>query len=163
MKESKLRKTNNNIQELDDVPGQPHLVLNPNGVSRSWKNFFGFRKKDRYLSTRLQDNLSIFLTLVKAFKRELIQIHISLTIYQFFVFFSSTYLLRSVVEFAQNPDQPLWQGLLLALGVILTETGRSIVISQQWTASVRVATRARSVMYSSVYKKTMRLRSLGTK
>ncbi|KJE88387.1 multidrug resistance-associated protein 9 [Capsaspora owczarzaki ATCC 30864] len=141
-----------------------HLVLDPIPAPRSPRNLFGLLSRRVVRSSRLADNVSVARTFVRTFKRELMRTHMLLTLQLFFVFFAPTFLLRELVAYAQDRGaQPVWHGILLALGILLNETGRSLVVSQSFTESIRVAGRARSVMFGIVYKKAMRLRTLGNK
>ena len=73
----------------------------------------------------------------------------------------NVYLLRSLVLFfaaSAEPRPPLWQGLALALGFFLAETGRSCFVNAHWLTAVEAGVRLRAAARALVFEKTLRLR-----
>ena len=76
-----------------------------------------------------------------------------------FAMVGNAYLLRELVIFFYTQDRPLWHGLLLALGFIITEFGRSLCVNHHWLIAVLIGIRLRAGVRGLLYNKTLQLRA----
>lgn len=66
-------------------------------------------------------------------------------------------LLRYLISFIQNHDQPLWYGISIASGMFLVAVVQSMILHQYFHLMFRLGMNIRSVLTSAVYTKAMNL------
>lgn len=78
-------------------------------------------------------------------------------------FISVTYFMRHLLEYAETPDASIWEGVKWALGLTLCELFRILFYAGAWSVGCRTAIRLRSACLAMLYRKVIRLNSLGNK
>ncbi|XP_075225195.1 ATP-binding cassette sub-family C member 5-like isoform X10 [Lycorma delicatula] len=76
-------------------------------------------------------------------------------------FISVTVCMRSLIKFAEVPEAPLSEGFKWAALLSITELLRTVLYSTTWAISYRTAARLRSACLTLLFKKVIRLNSLG--
>ncbi|CAD6187548.1 unnamed protein product [Caenorhabditis auriculariae] len=71
--------------------------------------------------------------------------------------FCNPLLLKSLIKFTEDLEQPLWQGVLLAVTMFMTSELSSLLLSHYFYLMYRVGTRVQTCLTAAVYKKTLRL------
>ena len=66
-------------------------------------------------------------------------------------------VLHAVIVFLRTPNAPLWQGLLLTLGVTLSQIAMSLCLRHYFFKCYTTGLRVRSAIVLSVYRKALRL------
>ncbi|VDL80145.1 unnamed protein product [Nippostrongylus brasiliensis] len=66
-------------------------------------------------------------------------------------------LLKYLISFIQNPNQPLWVGITIATGMFLVAVIQSMILHQYFHLMFRLGMNIRSVLTSAVYSKAMNL------
>ena len=66
-------------------------------------------------------------------------------------------VLHAIIVFLRTPDAPLWQGLLLTLGVTLSQIAMSLCLRHYFFKCYTTGLRVRSAIVLSVYRKALRL------
>ncbi|RZF41687.1 hypothetical protein LSTR_LSTR011622 [Laodelphax striatellus] len=77
-------------------------------------------------------------------------------------FISVTICLRSLILFAENKDAPISEGIMWAILLTSIEILRTVFYSTTWAISYRTAARLRAACLALLYKKVVRLNSLGS-
>ena len=72
---------------------------------------------------------------------------------------SNVYLIRGVIVWFRAPGSSTQEGLLLALGFLLSETARSICVNRHWLLAVLAGVRLRAGARALLYRKSLRLRA----
>ena len=68
-----------------------------------------------------------------------------------------------LLRFCQDPNQLWWHGALWAAGMAGCELTRVLVFGVSWAVAYRTGTRLRSAVMTMLYKKLIRLTTLGDK
>lgn len=76
--------------------------------------------------------------------------------------FASPFLMRFLIAFAGN-DEPLWKGVLYAVGLFAVSLLQSILNGQYFFHSFLVGFRIRSGLISAIYRKSLRISSSAKK
>ncbi|CAI4229334.1 unnamed protein product [Auanema sp. JU1783] len=71
--------------------------------------------------------------------------------------FCNPVLLKSLINFVEHPEAPLWQGIVLALTMFGCSQLSSLLQSHYFYLMYRVGTRVQTCLTAAVYKKTLRL------
>ncbi|KAJ1350994.1 Multidrug resistance-associated protein 4 [Parelaphostrongylus tenuis] len=71
--------------------------------------------------------------------------------------FCNPLLLRSLIRFTENSQNPLWYGIFLALTMFGTSELSSLMQSHYYYLMYRVGTRVQTCLTAAVYRKTLRL------
>ena len=71
--------------------------------------------------------------------------------------------MRRLLEFAQDPEAPLEDGIWWTAGLILCEILRVLFFTALWGVNYRTGIRLRSACLTVLYRKLMRVSSLGDK
>lgn len=71
--------------------------------------------------------------------------------------FCNPLLLRSLIQFTEQLDRPMWQGVALAFSMFFSAELSSIFLSHYFYLMFRVGTRVQTVLTAAVYRKTLRL------
>nr|QER78493.1 ATP-binding cassette transporter [Diaphorina citri] len=78
-------------------------------------------------------------------------------------FASPAIFLRNLLVYSETPDAPTSDGIFWALCLILSEILRIVFVTWVWAMNYRTATRLRAACMGLLYKKVIRLNSLGNK
>ncbi|OAD53879.1 Multidrug resistance-associated protein 5, partial [Eufriesea mexicana] len=76
-------------------------------------------------------------------------------------FISSMILMKNVLEYVQSPEEDIWTGIKWALLLICCDLLRVIFFNWTWNTNIRTALRLKSACTTLLYKKIIRLNSLG--
>ena len=68
-----------------------------------------------------------------------------------------------LLQFCQDHDQVWWHGALWAAGMAGSELMRVLLFGVAWAIAYRTGTRLRSAVMTMLYKKVIRLSTLGDK
>jgi len=71
--------------------------------------------------------------------------------------FASPHLLKHLISFIENPEQPMWVGIVLALGMFVIAMVQSMILHQYFHIMFRLGMNIKSVLTAHVYKKALRL------
>ncbi|KAK6762893.1 hypothetical protein RB195_023553 [Necator americanus] len=71
--------------------------------------------------------------------------------------FCNPLLLKSLIRFTEDPQRPLWEGILLAISMFTISELSSLSLSHYYYLMYRVGTRVQTCLTSAVYRKTLRL------
>ena len=74
-----------------------------------------------------------------------------------------TVFMRRLLEYAQDADAPLEEGIWWTVGLVCCEALRVIFFAALWGINYRTGIRLRSACVTVLYRKLMRLPSLGDK
>jgi ABC-type multidrug transport system fused ATPase/permease subunit len=76
-----------------------------------------------------------------------------------FAVVGNAWLLRELITFfADGATRPLWHGLLLALGFVVSESARSLCVNHHWLVAVLIGVRLRAGVRALLYRKTLTAR-----
>ena len=103
---------------------------------------------------------SMLWTFLRCYWDEIIWAECVLTVYIFFSLFGPSYIVSRLITYNSAAEPSIGYGLALVVGMFLSEFFRSLFVNQYWFLSVRVSTRFRSIIFSLVYSKAVRLRDL---
>jgi hypothetical protein len=104
---------------------------------------------------------SLWRTLYQLNRRALAWNVLHMSVWVVFFLLTPVVFMRRLILYA-GPDntEPVWAGLLLALGVTLSELLRSAFANNYWFMAICLGTRLRSLMFALVYHRVLRLRNL---
>jgi ATP-binding cassette subfamily C (CFTR/MRP) protein 5 len=71
--------------------------------------------------------------------------------------------MRRLVQFVQDNDKVWWHGAILAAGMAGSELMRVLLFGMSWAIAYRTGSRLRSAVMALLYKKVIRLSTLGDK
>ena len=71
--------------------------------------------------------------------------------------------MRKLLEYSEDPDVPDSYGIIWAFSLTLSDLMRILLFAVCWGVGYRTATRLRAACLAMVYRKLMRLHSLGHK
>ncbi|XP_046462037.1 ATP-binding cassette sub-family C member 5-like isoform X1 [Daphnia pulex] len=80
-----------------------------------------------------------------------------------FGFLGPVYLMTQLLRFCQDEEAPWWHGAFWAVGMAVSEMIRILLFGASWGVSYRTGIRLRSAVTTMLFKKVMRLSSLGDK
>ncbi|XP_057372866.1 ATP-binding cassette sub-family C member 5-like [Daphnia carinata] len=80
-----------------------------------------------------------------------------------FGFLGPVYLMAQLLRFCQDEEAPWWHGALWASGIAICEMIRVLLFGASWGISYRTGIRLKSAVTTMLFKKVMRLSSLGDK
>eukprot|EP00117_Sycon_ciliatum_P047287 scpid53440/ scgid33788/ Multidrug resistance-associated protein 5; ATP-binding cassette sub-family C member 5; Multi-specific organic anion transporter C; SMRP; pABC11 len=100
----------------------------------------------------------------RAMRWSVLRVFFLMFLFSILSFIGQALLLFELLTFAQKPveETDVYDGVLLALGLFLTETVRSMVFGIHWYYGVEIGVRLRSAINILVYNKILRLRNLGS-
>ncbi|XP_054266785.1 ATP-binding cassette sub-family C member 5-like isoform X5 [Macrosteles quadrilineatus] len=78
-------------------------------------------------------------------------------------FISVAFVMRWLLEFAENPDAPMLEGFKWAFLLGVTELFRIVFYAGAWAVSSRTAIRLRAACLTMLYRKIIRVHTLGDK
>ncbi|CAK9831718.1 ATP-binding cassette sub-family C member 5 [Anthophora retusa] len=78
-------------------------------------------------------------------------------------FISPVILMRKVLEHVESPEENIWTGMKWALLLICCDFLRAIFFNWAWNTNIRTALRLKAASTTLLYKKIIRLNSLGNK
>ncbi|KAK4005312.1 hypothetical protein OUZ56_007029 [Daphnia magna] len=78
-----------------------------------------------------------------------------------FGFLGPVYLMAQLLRFSQDQEAPWWHGALWASGIAISEMIRVLLFGASWGISYRTGIRLKSAVTTMLFKKVMRLSSLG--
>ncbi|CAL7952042.1 unnamed protein product [Xylocopa violacea] len=78
-------------------------------------------------------------------------------------FISSMILMKKVLEHVQSPEEDTWTGVKWALLLLCCDLSRTVFFNWTWNTNIRTALRLKSACTTLLYKKIIRLNSLGSK
>ncbi|CAI5454874.1 unnamed protein product [Caenorhabditis angaria] len=71
--------------------------------------------------------------------------------------FCNPMLLKSLIQFTEQLERPMWQGVMLAFAMFLSAELSSLLLSHYYYLMYRVGTRVQTCLTAAVYRKTLRL------
>jgi hypothetical protein len=71
--------------------------------------------------------------------------------------------MRRVIQFVQDNDKVWWHGAIWAAGMAGSELMRVLLFGVSWAIAYRTGSRLRSAVMALLYKKVIRLSTLGDK
>ncbi|XP_046652903.1 ATP-binding cassette sub-family C member 5-like [Daphnia pulicaria] len=80
-----------------------------------------------------------------------------------FGFIGPIFFMRRLVQFVQDNDKVWWHGAILAAGMAGSELMRVLLFGMSWAIAYRTGSRLRSAVMALLYKKVIRLSTLGDK
>lgn len=69
--------------------------------------------------------------------------------------------MRKLLEYSEDPDTPDSYGIIWAISLTISDLLRVLFFALCWGISYRTATRLRAACLAMVYRKIMRLNSMG--
>uniref|UniRef100_A0A8R1E2N2 Multidrug resistance-associated protein 1 n=12 Tax=Caenorhabditis japonica TaxID=281687 RepID=A0A8R1E2N2_CAEJA len=99
---------------------------------------------------------SIIWTLFLMFKWDVITAMIA-KLFSDILLFCNPILLKSLIQFTEQLDRPMWQGVVLAFTMFLSAEFSSLLLSHYFYLMYRVGTRVQTCLTAAVYRKTLRL------
>ena len=99
---------------------------------------------------------SFFLSLLKTLKTQLLlgalfQLSGGLT--EFF----PPILMKMLIQFMENPDEPTWKGYIIAFLMFITSNIVTIFVHQSWDVVYRLQINVRSCLTNAIYSKALKL------
>ncbi|KAK5966774.1 ABC transmembrane type-1 domain-containing protein, partial [Trichostrongylus colubriformis] len=73
--------------------------------------------------------------------------------------FCNPLLLRSLIRFTEDSRRPLWEGIFIAITMLITSELSSLMQSHYYYLMCRVGTRIQTCLTAAIYRKTLRLSS----
>lgn len=99
--------------------------------------------------------------LLRVFRRQIFTTALTMSIWLIFFLLTPLYFLRELTQYTQpNSDRTLGFGIFLALGMIVSDSLRSIFAHQYWQKAQGLGSDMRTLMYAVVYRKAIELRDL---
>ena len=111
---------------------------------------------DKKKSETKGPQISIYPSLVKTFGAAF-AIGSVFKLVQDLMLFASPILQQFLIQFVKDPSKPLWQGLFLALCLLLATTVQTLLISQYFYRMYIVGIWVRAAVTSAVYRKALRV------
>lgn len=107
------------------------------------------------------ENASLKRVLFRTHKRDFIITTCMMTIWMVFFLLTPLYFLRQLTLYTGPSNKySLGVGVVLALGMAVSDSLRSITAHQYWQLAQNLGTRVRGTIYAVVYRKAIELRDL---
>ncbi|CAB3994524.1 multidrug resistance-associated 5 isoform X1 [Paramuricea clavata] len=78
-------------------------------------------------------------------------------------FVGPAFLINRILKFVEAKTDPVEKGIILVVGLMISEIARSWIQSLSFLVNIRTGTRARSMVWTMVYNKMSRLKNAGDK
>ena len=101
---------------------------------------------EKEVQTKGKERASLFRVILRNNKRDILLTILYMCIGIGFFMLSPAFFISRLINYVGN-DEPLWTGIILAIGITLSDAGRSIFGNQYWTNSSNTGLRLKSMMH----------------